>query len=166
MSSAISAPTSKHLHLFFTSIKLFTCRPDFTFAVHQHSTCIKQSRSPANVHQHSTCIKQSRSQANVHQHSTCIKQSRSQANVHQHPTCIESHHDAPMLTSRQQDHRTMHSPIFNIKRRNRPTTHSHSFHAKQSNATGEKAFTALMPPSRQSKAISTKRCTAAGDKPK
>ena len=74
MSSAISAPTSKHLHLFFTFIKLFTCRPDFTFAVHQHFTCIKQMfisiphASSNHVHQ---------------------------ANVHQHPTCIESHHDAP-----------------------------------------------------------------------
>jgi len=56
--------------------------------------------------------------------------------------------------------------MLTIKRRNCTTTHSHSFHAKQSNATGEKTFTALTPPSWQSKAIGTNRCTATGDKPK
>lgn len=161
MSSAISAPTSKHLHLLFTFIKLFTCRPDFTFAVHQHFTCIKQSRSPANVHQHFTCIKQTFISI---PHAS--SKSHSQANVHQHPTSHRIISRRPMLTSKWQDHRTMHSPMLTIKRRNYIMTHSHSFHAKQSNATGEKAFTALMSPSRQSKAISTKRCTAAGDKPK
>jgi hypothetical protein len=105
-------------------------------------------------------------QANVHQHSTCIKQSHSQANVHQHPTLHRITSRRPMLTSKWQGHRTMHSPRLTIKRRNCTTTHSHSFHAKQSNATGEKAFTALMPPSWQSTAIGTNRCTATGDKPK
>ena len=46
----------------------------------------------------------------------------------------------PMLTSKWQDHRTMHSPMLTIKRRNYTTTHSHSLHAKQSNATGDKTF--------------------------
>jgi hypothetical protein len=161
MSSAISAPTSKHLHLFFTSIKLFTCRPDFTFAVHQHFTCIKQSRSPANVHQLFTCIKQTlisiphASSNHVHKqtfisiphasnHITTphahqqMARSQNDALTHAHHQTTKLHHDALTFTSRKAKQR---------HRRQNISQHSCHFHENQ-------------------KAIGTNRYTAAGDKPK